>query len=174
MNHRPFEDWLLEDQDLTPQQQRDLQTHLQGCTACSAIAGSNLALHSTRPAMPAAGFTERFNIRLAKRRREQSWRQVVGTIVLVFGGSILFYWLTGSILLTAFRSPSGWITAVVGYFVFFLTSAHVLTEVSRIALDALWNLIPPGGWLVLSLMFAGLGFVWTASLRRVSQRLEGV
>ncbi len=32
MNHRPFEDWLLDDQPLTPEQKRDLQSHLRTCT----------------------------------------------------------------------------------------------------------------------------------------------
>ncbi len=174
MNHRPFEDWLLEDEHLTAQQERDLQMHLRGCTSCSAIAGANLALHLARPAIPADGFTVRFGMRLAEWRRQQRWRQILGTIVLVFGGLTLLYWLTGSVLLTALRSPSGWITAAVGYFVFFLASAHLVTEVSIILLDALQNLIPPGGWLVLSLVFAGLGVVWTVSLRRFTQRSEGV
>jgi hypothetical protein len=174
MNHQPFEDWLLEDQHLTAQQERDLQTHLRGCTSCSAIAGANLALRSAREAIPADGFTERFGIRLAAWRREQRWRQILGTIVLVFGGLTLLYWLTGSIVWTVLRSPSAWITAAVGYFVFFLASAHLITEVSRILLDALRNLIPPGGWLALSLVFAGLGFLWTVSLRRFTQRGDGV
>jgi hypothetical protein len=93
---------------------------------------------------------------------------------LVFGGLTLLYWLTGSILWTVLRSPSGWITAAVGYFVFFITSVHLLAEVSRILVDALRNLIPPGGWLLLSLVLVGLGFLWTVSLRRLTQRREGV
>ena len=174
MNHRPFEDWLLEDLGLTAQQERDLQAHLRDCVSCSAIAGANLALHSARPAVPAAGFTERFNVRLAARRRAQARQQIIGTLVLVFGGLVLSYWFTGSLLQTALQSPSQWITAVVGYVLFFLTSAQVLTEVGRILLTAVGNLMPPAGWLILSLVLAGLGFLWTVSIRRFAQRSEGV
>ena len=86
MNHRPFEDWLLDEQPLTPEQKRDLQSHLRLCTSCSAIAESNLAIHTTQMVSPAPGFTDRFKARLVRRRSEQKWRQIVGTLVLVLGG----------------------------------------------------------------------------------------
>ena len=65
MNYRPFEDWLLEDQHLTSDQERELQAHLRVCTSCAAIAESNLALHSTRMVSPAEGFVSRFEMRLS-------------------------------------------------------------------------------------------------------------
>ena len=69
MNHRPFEDWLLEDQPLTSDQERDLQAHLRTCTSCSAIAESNFALHSTHMVRPAEGFAARFQLRLIENRK---------------------------------------------------------------------------------------------------------
>jgi hypothetical protein len=53
MNHRPFEDWLLDDQPLNPSQKRELDTHLRACKVCSGIAESNLALRSARVIAPA-------------------------------------------------------------------------------------------------------------------------
>ena len=48
MNHRPFEDWLLEDQRLTSDEERELQAHLRVCTSCAAIAEfeSGTAFHT--------------------------------------------------------------------------------------------------------------------------------
>ncbi len=89
MNHQPFEDWLLEDQPLTLEQQRELQAHLRSCPACTAIAESNLALHSVHMISPAAGFARRFQTRLAHRREQQRWRQIIGTVILVLGGLAL-------------------------------------------------------------------------------------
>jgi len=37
MNHQPFEDWLIENQKLTPRQSRDLKEHLKDCPYCSAL-----------------------------------------------------------------------------------------------------------------------------------------
>ncbi|MGE5074039.1 MAG: anti-sigma factor family protein [Anaerolineae bacterium] len=174
MNHRPFEDWLLDDQPLNPQQARELQAHVRSCTSCAAIAESNMALHATRRVGPAAGFTDRFRLRLVKRRREQRWRQVIGTLVLVIGGLGLVYWLTGPVLLEALRSPASWITAGIGYFFFLLASAQVLSEATAILLRVLPSFISPTGWMVLTLGTAGLAFVWTVSIRRVARAPQGV
>lgn len=173
MNHRPFEDWLLEDRPLTPQEARELQAHVRSCAACAAIAESNLTLHSTRLAAPAAGFTDRFQLRLAARRREQRWRQVIGTLVLVVGGLGLLYWLAGPFLLDMFRSPAGWITAGIGYLLFLLTSFEVLAEATEIMLRVLPGFISAAGWLAIILGTAGLGLLWTLSMRRVARSPRG-
>ncbi len=174
MTHRPFEDWLLDDQPLTPQQQRDLQAHVRSCPACTAIAESNLALHATRLVSPAAGFADRFQVRLAKRRREQRWRQVIGTVVLVLGGLGLVYWLAGPFILAAIESPASFITVSVGYFLFILTSIQVFGEAGSILLNVLPKFISPGGWVVLTAGAAGLAFLWTISIRRVARAPQGV
>ncbi len=174
MNHRPFEDWLLDDQPLNPQQKHDLQAHLRDCSSCAAIAESNLALHTTRMLPPAVGFAERFQIRLEQRRREQRWRQVIGTLVLVLGGLGLFYWLAGPFIQEAFASPAAWITTVVGYFLFLSTSIQVLSEAGVILLGVLPAFISPAGWVVISLSIAGLSALWTVSLWRVARVPQGV
>jgi len=173
MNHRPFEDWLLDDQLLTPQQARELQAHVRSCASCAAIAESNLALHSARRVGPAVGFADRFKLRLEKRRREQRWRQVIGTLVLVIGGLALVYWLAGPFLLEVFRSPAGWITAGIGYLVFILTSLQVAGEATTILLRVLPSFVSPAGWLVLVLGAAGLGLLWTLSMWRVARAPQG-
>ncbi len=174
MNHRPFEDWLLDDQPLTPQQERDLQAHMRGCTSCAAIAESNLALHAVRPMSPAAGFTERFQVRLAKRRRELQTRQVIGTLILVFGGLGLVYWLASPVIAEALRSPATLITAGIGYLVFILTSLQVLTEATAILLRVVPGFISPAGWVGLIVTAAGLGLVWAFSIQRLTRAPQGV
>jgi hypothetical protein len=174
MNHRPFEDWLLDDEPLSPQQARELQAHVRSCPACAAIAESNLALHSARRVSPATGFTDRFRVRLEKRRREQRWRQVIGTIVLVLGGMGLVYWLAGPFILDAFNSPAAWLTAGVGYFLFVLTSFQVLGEATAILLRVVPDFISPAGWAALAAGAAGLGYLWMISIQRVARAPQGV
>jgi hypothetical protein len=174
MNHRPFEDWLLDDQPLNPQQKRDLQTHLRICSSCSAIAESNLALRITQMLPPVAGFAERFQLRLETRRREQRWRQIIGTVVLVLGGLGLLYWLAGPLIEEALLSPAAWITTAVGYFLFIITSIQVLSEVGVILLRVLPTFVSPTGWLAISALFAGLSLLWTVSMLRVASAPQGV
>jgi hypothetical protein len=174
MNHRPFEDWLLEDQPLSPEQKRELQSHLRVCSSCTAIAESNLALHSTRLAPPAAGFAGRFQLRLMQHRREQRWRQIIGSLVLVAGGLALLYWLAGPVIQEMLRSPAQWITTVVGYFLFVLTFIQALSEVGVILVRILPDFVSPLGWFILTLMVSGLATVWTVSIWRYARIPQGV
>ena len=174
MNHRPFEDWLLEDQSLTSQQQRDLQGHLRSCTSCTAIAESNLALHTTRWVSPAAGFTDRFNLRLAEWHRQQRSRQILGTLVLVFGGLALLYAVAGAAIQHALKSPADWITAGMVYIVYLIGCLQVLNEVGGILFRALPSVVSPAGWFVLSLSGAVVGVAWVLSMRRLARTPQGV
>jgi hypothetical protein len=174
MNHRPFEDWLLDDQSLSTEQQRELQAHLRICTACTAIAESNLALHAKRMVSPNAGFSDRFQVRLAQRRQEQRWRQLIGTVILVLGGIGLLTWLAGPAIEEALRSPAQWLTTAVGYFLFILTSIQALSQVSLVLLRVVPNFVPVSDWLVAFLMMIGIAALWTVSIWRVTRSPQGV
>ena len=68
MNHQPFEDWLLNEQSLTPVEKRDLDAHMRTCRHCAALVETGLELHSVRMVSPMPGFAGRFEKRLATRR----------------------------------------------------------------------------------------------------------
>jgi len=174
MNHRPFEDWLLQDQPLTPEQKHELQPHLRTCAACAAIAESNLALHSVQMVSPAAGFADRFQIRLTDQRKTARIRQIIGALVFVIGGLGLVYWLAGPLVQQAMRFPAEWITSAVSYFLFVLTSIQILSEVSLILMRVIPTFISPFGWLVLISIFGGLGLIWTVSIARFARLPQGV
>ena len=174
MNHRPFEDWLLEDRPLSGREQRELQVHLHGCRSCAAIAESNLALHSTRLTPAPAGFADRFNERLARWRRRQRWYQLLGTLVLVIGGLTILYVVAGAVVQQALQSPAAWITAATVYLVFAVESLQVLNEVGRILLRDLRGFMSPLSWIVVSLGGVALALAWAVSVRRLVRARQGV
>jgi hypothetical protein len=174
MNHRPFEDWLLDDQPLSLEQKRELQSHLRMCTSCSAIAESNLALHASRMVSPAPGFIDRFQVRLEKRRRAQKWQQIIGTLILVLSGTGLLYWLAGPIIQEVISSPAEWITTVVGYFLFILTSLQTLSLASSILLRVIPTFISPGGMFGLAVVISSVCLLWIVSIWRVTRIPQGV
>ncbi len=174
MNHQPFENWLLDEEPLTSQQQRDLQNHLRDCATCSGIAGSNLALHSSRMAAPAPGFTDRFGPRLAAWRREQIRRQAIGTILLVLIGLGLLYALAGPAMLEAARSPAAWLGQVATYAVDVLAMASVIGQVGRILLRHVPAVLPSGSWPVLILACSALGALWIVTMRQIARAPQGV
>ena len=87
MEHQPFEDWLLADQPLPPEKKRELQSHLRECSQCSALAEVNLSLRAAKLATPPAGFTSRWQSRLATQRKSQRRRQLIGSVILVHAGT---------------------------------------------------------------------------------------
>jgi len=174
MNHRPFEDWLLDDEPLTAAQALELRAHLRSCAQCGSIAESNLALHSTRRLTPSPGFTERFKARLTDHRRVQRWRQIAGTFVLVFGGLALLYAVLGTAIANALSSPSAWIAGGVGYCIFFLTAFRAVGEVAGVLLRDLPTFISPAGWFMTVAIAGALGSLWIALMRRFARASQGV
>ena len=174
MNHQPFEDWLLEDQALTSEQQRELQAHLRTCTSCAAIAESNLALHSTRMASPAEGFASRFKMHLAENRKAMRLRQIIGTLIFVLAGLALLYWFASPFIQEVLRSPADWITNVVGDLIFILTSIQAMSEISHVFTHLLSDFVSPLGWLVILFLLSGLGIVEVLSIWQFTRTPQGV
>ncbi len=174
MNHQPFEDWLLEDQHLTTEQERELQAHLRVCTSCTAIAESNLALHSARMVAPAQGFVSRFETRLIENRKAARVRQIIGALILVLAGIALLYWLTSPFIIEAMHSPAEWLTTAIGYFLFITTTFQALGEISRVFLHLLPDFISPIDWFVIFFLVSGLGLLEGLSIWRYTRKPQGV
>jgi hypothetical protein len=174
MNHRPFEDWLLDDQPLDPTQKRDLDAHLRTCNVCSAIAESNLALRSARVVAPAPGFTARFQERLVLARRAQRRRTLLGTLFFSLGGLTLLALLAGPTLMSLIGSPAEWISAMIRALLFIYTTTLAVSEAGSILLHVLPGFMPPFVWLILLSSVSGLGLLWSISIWRLMRRPQGV
>ena len=174
MNHRPFEDWLLDDQLLDPAQKRNLDAHLRDCNACTAIAESNLALRSARIIAPAPGFTARFQERLVLARRAQRRRMLLGTLFFSLGGMVLLALLAGPTLVSLIGSPAEWISAMVQTLLFIYTMTMAVLEASPVVFRVLPGFMPPFFWLVLLSTVSGLGLLWSVSIWRLVRRPQGV
>jgi hypothetical protein len=163
MNHRPFEDWLLEDRSLRSQERRALQAHVRTCRSCAAIAESNLALHSTRWVSAPSGFAERFTERLQRWRMRQRWFQATGTLLLVGAGVALLIAVLGPLLQRALQSPADWLTSAAIYLVFVVETLQILSEVGRILVRDLPAVVAPAAWMALvagaTLAAAGCGWL---------------
>jgi len=174
MKHRPFEDWLLDDQPLDPTQKRELDAHMRACNACRAIAESNLALRSARVIAPAPGFTARWQERLVLARRAQRRRTLLGTLFFSLGGLLLLALLAGPILVSLIGSPAEWISAMVRALLFLYTTTLAVAEAGSVMFRVLPGFMPPFVWLVLLSTLSGLGLLWSVSIWRLVRRPQGV
>jgi len=174
MNHQPFEEWLLNDKNLTPAETRELDLHLRTCIHCTALSATGLALRSAPVTPPAAGFTLRFQQRLAAQKVAERRRKLWGMIILLVGGAGLIGWFTAPYLFALLSAPVEWATVAIGYFLFVVTSLQALTEVMTVLLRMAPDFISPYIWMVLASTLAGLGLLWTISIWRFSRAPQGV
>lgn len=173
MNHQPFELWLLEDQSLGPEQTRALQAHLQTCAHCSALAETGLQLKSARPAASPAGFTARFQTRLAAHRIAERRRKFWGGLIFVVGGVSLLAWLGAPMVAGLVASPAEWIARLLNYTFFLFTAVQTLGEVGFVLLRVAPGFVPPFAWMVFASALAGMGLLWVISIWRLTYAPRG-
>ena len=174
MNHQPFEDWLLNDKPITPEQKRELDMHLRTCTYCTALAETGLALKSVKKASPASGFTNRFQARLAERKLAEQRRRLWGSVLFTVGGLVLLMWLAAPYLFSFLSAPATWIAALVQWGVFVVTTIEALAQAGSVMLDIVPDFLSPFAWMVLLSAFAGVGLLWTVSIWRFVRVPRGV
>jgi len=174
MNHQPFESWLLGDQLLPPEQKRELDSHLRTCPYCAALAETGLALRATRMASPAAGFTARFQARLAAQRLAERRKRLWGVIVFTLTGVSVLAWMAAPLIAPVLASPAGWITLSLSYILFIISSVQAVTEVGSVLLRVVPGFVPPFVWMVLASALAGISLLWTVSIWRFTRVPQGV
>lgn len=174
MDHRPFEDWLLENKELTCTERRQLEAHLGSCRSCTALAEVNLALRSVRLAEPAAGFTNRFQSRLAARKQAMRLRNVWGFLVLALSAAGLVIWLGWPLLLTFFESPvnviASWLTSLMSTWAALQTMFHAGETVAKV----LPGFVPEYIWAAVILAALGWIVLWVFSLLKITKVPRGV
>jgi len=174
MNHRPFEDWLLEGQPLTPEQNREMQSHLRDCPACAAIAEVDLALKSARMAAPAEGFTTRFQVRLERQRRLQRRRAWIGGSLMLLGALILLLWTSAPWLPTLLFAPVDLLASLIAFGAFLFVWLQTLLLAAVAMLRAVPGFVPPFFWAVLISAVAGMALLWSISIWRFVKFPRGV
>ena len=170
MNHLPFEEWLLNDMPVTPEQQRELESHVRNCLYCAALAETGRMLRTARMASPLTGFTARFQARLAERKIAERRRMRWGTILFAFGGLALLIWIANPYLESFLASPATWISTLVNLLVFLGTTLFALLNAGAVILSVIPNFLPPFAWMVLLSTLAGMGLLWSVSIWRFAQR----
>lgn len=173
MNHQPFENWLLNDQPLSHEEKRELDSHLRGCQYCTNLAETGLALHATHMVSPAPGFANRFQARLEAQRIAQRRRNLWGVILFTCAGLGLIAWLAAPLLGQIASSPAEWFSLLVGLVLFVISSVQALVEIGMLLLHVAPGFIPPYLWMIPASGIAGLVLLWTISIWRLTRASQG-
>ncbi len=170
MNHQPFEDWLLTEKLISPRQKLELDAHLRICSYCSSLAETGRALRTVKIVSPAAGFSARFQQRLALQRAAERRRRRWGAILFTFGGLAMLLWAAGPYLASFVASPASWIAALIEWGVFLITTLQALGQAGSVLVRMLPSFLSPFIVMVLFSGLAGVGLLWSVSIWRFAQR----
>jgi hypothetical protein len=174
MNHQPFEDWLLNDMPITHEQKRDLDLHMRTCAYCSALIETGIALKSVKKVSPQAGFTTRFQARLAERKLAERRRKIWGAVLFTFGGLAMLLWLASPYLASFFSAPATWIAVLVEWVVFIITTFQALAQAGSVFLQIIPDFLSPFAWMVILSAVAGVSLLWSVSIWRFVRVPRGV
>ena len=174
MDHRPFEDWLLENKELTSTEKRLLEGHLQSCRSCTALAEVNLALKSVRMAEPGMGFTHRFQTRLTARKQPMRVRHIWGFLALSLSAIGLLAFISWPVLLGFFQSPVNmmvsWLTSLMSAWAAVQTMFHAGETVAKV----IPGFVPEYIWAAIILAAIGGIILWVFSLLKITKVPRGV
>jgi hypothetical protein len=174
MNHQPFEEWLLTEKLISPKQKLDLDAHLRTCSYCSALAETGKALRTVKKVSPAAGFSTRFQARLAMQKAAERRRKRWGAVWFTLGGLVMLMWLAGPYLASFFAAPATWIAAMIEWVVFLVTTLQAVAQAGSVLLRMLPGFLSPFVFMVLVSAFAGIGLLWSVSIWRFVRVPRGV
>jgi hypothetical protein len=172
MDHRYYEEWLLNDERLTPEQDRDLRIHLRGCASCAMLARSNLALRAAPVAAPAEGFALRFQARLAAERKVQRRRTVIGSMLLTLTGAGLLFWILSPYIPYFTLAPSQMFTLWLSNVIYIALTVRTVGILGVTLLNIVGSFVPAYVWIISLALFGGFGFLLNVSFRRVGKFVE--
>jgi hypothetical protein len=171
MSHQPYETWILDQPDLTLQDRRELQDHLDACRQCDRLQSRwqmvRQELTTRRMAVPAPGFTQRWRTSLVERKareqRKQAWKTaglLLGTALVVLLVAAVYTLATSSptdvllALISIVSSTSGFLNLGIHFVQNWLSSTPLAV-----------NLVL---WIYLTVCICLLTFVWVLVLWRTN------
>jgi anti-sigma factor RsiW len=108
-SHQPFEDWLLAEAELTLDEGQALQMHLAECEHCRRLSYAWRSVEGQLQAAPliapAAGFTARWQARLAADTRRRHRRQTTILLGLTLGGAMILLTLLALLAQPLLQNP---------------------------------------------------------------------
>ena len=169
--HLLFEEWLLADEELAPEEVALLEQHLETCTSCQHLsqAWREVDIQMKRAPMlsPAPHFTQRWETRLIAERLKREHRQTT-LIVYLCAGSLLA--LLGCLGIWAFPTLLSPYPLLLIWVYQITASIHYIFNVGDLILTitrAVTGLIPGTLWIALSVALGSMLVLWLITYKKL-------
>jgi anti-sigma factor RsiW len=167
--HLPFEDWLLSESALSPEENQMLHEHLRGCDSCRRLSTAwrevDTLLQNAPTFLPASGFTSRWMARLEAERQKIHRRQTLAILSFCIGGAVLVLASLSLLTLQYFQSPQVFFWSWLYRLMTLTDLIRGAGEMFRVSLFTLFDVIPVTGWVLFIGILSELGVIWFVTLR---------
>ena len=172
MNHQPFENWLLSEETLSPEEVSALEEHIESCQHCREIQDAwvgILDLFQEVPAVePAQGFVNRWQDRLAIDQQVETsvkhrWQSMIMLILIVHAIAGLVF-LLGTQFLTTFNSPLSLLLSGVYRLASFVAMFNAVQNFFLTLFRTITSVVPAGIWAFLGIGLVGSVATWIISI----------
>lgn len=169
--HPPFSNWLLSGETLPAQQNIALQEHLRTCEGCrqlqTALSEVHYEFRMVGQVAPAAGFTDRWQLRLnrqrVKRQRRSAWFMFFSAASM----ALVILTLVGWQIAGVFDSPASILSSLVYVWTYGVVMAERMTDIFGITLRLLPSMTILGG-----IFFIGfctlMSVLWLVTYRQLT------
>lgn len=170
MKHQQFENWILMDEELNQEQQRDLHGHLKQCSQCQALYQANhqiIHLFKTAPEpVPVAGFSTRWLVQIDKTEKRKNRIILFSTLGAISLATLILLSTVGFEL----RSVVGnfpqmmyeLVTLITNWMVFFNQVSDIITPLFRVGA----KLLSPVWFYITVFGLSGITAAWTITFYR--------
>jgi len=170
MDHLQFEAMLFDPPLADSKEQAALKAHLVSCSVCRdlALALDPLENHLRKASliMPVDGFTNRFQLRLATKRRKAQERMLALAILTIFAGLVVIAILFGGELVSAMAPLVASGLKSLGQVLRIGSMVGLLGDFLSVLIESMVGVLSPAYLLAASLAFSGLLSLWVFSLYR--------
>lgn len=169
MSHHSYEEMILADENLSSEQQLDLQQHIQLCESCSELASAwkvvQYDLENSTMLEPASHFVNRWQARLEMERLAKHHKQnrlmffITWSAVLVVFGLLVYF------TLPVFQEPKAFFLTYLYQLLNWLSVINYIQNFSQTlatgtygGISVLWFILAAG-------ILTFLGVIWLVSIR---------
>lgn len=163
-NHLPFEDWVYSRETISPQEEFALQEHLKECMSCQSLVDTlnevELYLKEEPVVSPQAGFTARWQTRLAEQRAGQQKRQTIIFMAFSITGALILLAMLLFFMLPIMRSPYPFLVAMLYQITLLYMYLTTFTQAGITVAMTIYQVVPPVLWIGLLIAMLGLAGFW--------------
>lgn len=163
MNHQPYETYLLSEEPLAQDHQRELNAHLETCAECRELKRAWQAIHGelliAPTVAPQPGFSQRWSESLAERKARKQVEQV-RKFFLILTFLIVFSFLGAVVTILATSTPGDWIASTARVLTMTFASFTSLVHIAGTWLQILPPAVPVIAWVLASSGLVILTLFW--------------